>query len=234
MNHSSSSDYLDAIVDAGFMPVQSGEVPTDLAWVFKSRADGYREESDGAVTIVYEKDTMVEVRLLTRAGLILARPDSTRPDADCAGWRPRWRCNVIVPRLHGLHMVRSWLATQSGEGKPPSALVFIRRLRSPHGGDGGEDRRDRHVGVRHHRHVRGVHLGDRGARPLSHPALRCGRDDPVLGTDHRPARERLPGRGARRDGVGGQGERALARRDQPPVGLGEIWCEGGWTASGLR
>ena len=34
---------------------------------------------------------------------------------------------------------------------------------SPHGGDGGEDRRDRHVGVRHHRHVRGVHLSARSA-----------------------------------------------------------------------
>ena len=62
--------------------------------------------------------------------------------------------------------------------------------------------------------------------PARSAILRCGRDDPVLGADHRPTRERLPGRGAGRGGVGREGERALARRDQPPVGLREILCEG--------
>ena len=79
MNHSSLSDYLDAIMEAGFMPVQSGELPTDLAWVFNTSADGYREESDETVTVVYEDDTMVEVKVLTRNGLIVseARFDQT-------------------------------------------------------------------------------------------------------------------------------------------------------------
>jgi hypothetical protein len=78
MNHSSSSDYLDAIMEAGFMPVESGELPTDLAWLAKSSAEAYREEPE-TVTIVYEDDTVVEVRALTRTGLILteARFDQT-------------------------------------------------------------------------------------------------------------------------------------------------------------
>jgi hypothetical protein len=78
MNHPSSSDYLDAIMDAGFMPVQSGELPNDLAWLAKSSAEAYREEPE-TVTIVYEDDTVVEVRALTRTGLILteARFDQT-------------------------------------------------------------------------------------------------------------------------------------------------------------
>jgi hypothetical protein len=78
MNHPSSSDYLDAIMDAGFMPVQSGELPNDLAWLAKSSAEAYREEPE-TVTIVYEDDTVVEVRALTRTGLIVseARFDQT-------------------------------------------------------------------------------------------------------------------------------------------------------------
>jgi hypothetical protein len=62
MNHLPPSDYLNAIMEAGFMPVESGELSTDLAWVFNTSADGYREEPDETVTIVYEDDTVVEVR----------------------------------------------------------------------------------------------------------------------------------------------------------------------------
>lgn len=78
MNHSSSSDYLDAVMEAGFQPVESDELPNDLAWLAKSSAEAYREEPE-TVTIVYEDDTVVEVRALTRTGLILteARFDQT-------------------------------------------------------------------------------------------------------------------------------------------------------------
>lgn len=78
MNHSSSSDYLDAVMEAGFQPVESDELPNDLAWLAKSSADAYREGPE-TVTIVYEDDTVVEVRALTRTGLILteARFDQT-------------------------------------------------------------------------------------------------------------------------------------------------------------
>jgi len=78
MNHSSSSDYLDAVMEAGFQPVESDELPNDLAWLAKSSADAYREGTE-TVTIVYEDDTVVEVRALTRTGLILteARFDQT-------------------------------------------------------------------------------------------------------------------------------------------------------------
>ena len=77
MNHS-SSDYLDAVMEAGFQPVESDELPNDLAWLAKSSAEAYREEPE-MVTIVYEDDTVVEVRALTRTGLILteARFDQT-------------------------------------------------------------------------------------------------------------------------------------------------------------
>jgi|SoimicmetaTmtHPB_FD_contig_41_2840353_length_839_multi_1_in_0_out_0_2 hypothetical protein len=57
MNHLPPSDYLNAIMEAGFMPVESGELSTDLAWVFNTSADGYRVEPDETVTIVYEDDT---------------------------------------------------------------------------------------------------------------------------------------------------------------------------------
>jgi hypothetical protein len=78
MNHSSPSDYLDAVMEAGFVPVESDELPNDLAWLAKSSAEAYREEPE-TVTIVYEDDTVVEVRALTRTGLILteARFDQT-------------------------------------------------------------------------------------------------------------------------------------------------------------
>ena len=78
MNHSSSSDYRDAVMEAGFQPVESDELPNDLAWLAKSSAEAYREEPE-TVTIVYEDDTVVEVRALTRTGLILteARFDQT-------------------------------------------------------------------------------------------------------------------------------------------------------------
>ena len=66
-------------MDSGFSPVESGELPTDLAWMFKSSAEAYREEQDRTVTVVYEDDTMVEVKVLTRNGLIVseARFDQT-------------------------------------------------------------------------------------------------------------------------------------------------------------
>jgi hypothetical protein len=57
MNHLPPSDYLNAIMEAGFIPVESGELSTDLASVFNTSADGYREEPDETVTIVYEDDT---------------------------------------------------------------------------------------------------------------------------------------------------------------------------------
>jgi hypothetical protein len=44
MNHLPPSDYLNVIMEAGFMPVESGELSTDLAWVFNTSADGYRED----------------------------------------------------------------------------------------------------------------------------------------------------------------------------------------------
>jgi hypothetical protein len=52
--------------------------PNDLAWLVKSSAEAYREEPE-TVAIGYENDTVVEVRALTRTGLILteARFDQT-------------------------------------------------------------------------------------------------------------------------------------------------------------
>jgi hypothetical protein len=44
------------------------------------------------------------------------------------------------------------------------------------GGDRGENRVDRSLRLRDHRHVRGGDLADRGARPLRHTALDVGRD----------------------------------------------------------
>jgi hypothetical protein len=71
MNHSSPSDYLDAVMEAGFLPVESDELPNDLAWLAKSSAEAYREEPE-TVTIVYEDDTVVEVRATP--------PDRPHPD----------------------------------------------------------------------------------------------------------------------------------------------------------
>ena len=42
MNHS-SSDYLDAVMEAGLLPVESDELPNDLASLAKSSAEAYRE-----------------------------------------------------------------------------------------------------------------------------------------------------------------------------------------------
>ena len=81
-------------------------------------------------------------------------------------------------------------------------------------------------GMRHHRHVRARHLGDRRAGPLRHASLDGRRDHEVLGADHRPARDGLPRRGLRRGDVGAERDRALAGGDQPPVGLGQILREG--------
>jgi len=55
-----------------------GELPNDLAWLAKSSAEAYREGPE-TVTVVYEDDTVVEVRALTRTGLIVseARFDQT-------------------------------------------------------------------------------------------------------------------------------------------------------------
>jgi len=92
MNHSSPSDYLDAVMEAGFLPVESDELPNDLAWLAKSGAEAYREEPE-TVTIVYEDDTVVEVKVLTRNASSSARPASTKPNVGSAGSRPRWRCN---------------------------------------------------------------------------------------------------------------------------------------------
>jgi pimeloyl-ACP methyl ester carboxylesterase len=79
--------------DAGLHGAAIALPITNLAWLAKSSAEVYREEPE-TVTIVYEDDTVVEVRALTRTSLILTEAGDLRrlrpPPADLHGVGRPW------------------------------------------------------------------------------------------------------------------------------------------------
>src|SRR5690348_15409235 len=173
-----------------------------------------------------------------------SRPCSSTPSGSGAPVNPasrRWARYACTVRLNGRSGRRTvspirtipWVTPSPVSGSPSlippqpswaSTLAGSARLVAD-GGYGGEDGVDRGLRLGHHRHVRPGDFGDRRACPLGHAALDSRRDNPVLGPDHGPARDGLPGGRLGPGRVRAEGDRALARGDQPPVRLGQVLRE---------